>query len=292
MSTIKSSDEHLTLNADGTSKDIKFQANGVEKASIDASGNLTVTGAVTADNLTVNGTGTSNFTSTATSPIQINGTSIPTLTVRNSATPVELQMRATTTEGLVRTATNHPLAFGVNASEKMRIDSSGNVGIGQTSPSSATGVAKFLHIGSSSDAHSGLILEDNSRKWEIQNNDNLSFFAADVEKLQITSDGRGLSQFTAKAWVNFNGTSTVAIRDSHNVSSISDNGTGNYGVNFSNNIANTNYSVVLGLDFLSWDSQSGLSQSNNAGNCNIYTWRSAAQSFEDQRRIDAIIFGD
>ena len=37
MSTIKSSDEHLTLNADGSSKDIKFQANGVEKASISSS---------------------------------------------------------------------------------------------------------------------------------------------------------------------------------------------------------------------------------------------------------------
>jgi len=47
MSTIKSSDEHLTLNADGTSKDIKFQANGVEKASIDSSGNLTVSGNLT-----------------------------------------------------------------------------------------------------------------------------------------------------------------------------------------------------------------------------------------------------
>ena len=43
MSTIKSSDEHLTLNADGTSKDIKFQANGVEKASISSSGAFTST---------------------------------------------------------------------------------------------------------------------------------------------------------------------------------------------------------------------------------------------------------
>ena len=43
MSTIKSSTEHLTLNADGSGKDIKFQANGVEKASIDSSGNFTST---------------------------------------------------------------------------------------------------------------------------------------------------------------------------------------------------------------------------------------------------------
>ena len=43
MSTIKSSDEHLTLNADGSSKDIKFQANGVEKASISSTGAFTST---------------------------------------------------------------------------------------------------------------------------------------------------------------------------------------------------------------------------------------------------------
>ena len=43
MSTIKSSDEHLTLNADGASKDIKFQANGVEKASISSTGAFTST---------------------------------------------------------------------------------------------------------------------------------------------------------------------------------------------------------------------------------------------------------
>ena len=43
MSTIKSSTEHLTLNADGAGKEIKFQANGVEVASIDSTG-LTLTG--------------------------------------------------------------------------------------------------------------------------------------------------------------------------------------------------------------------------------------------------------
>jgi len=42
MSTIKSQTEHLTLNADGSGKEIKFQANGVEKAKIDANGDLHV----------------------------------------------------------------------------------------------------------------------------------------------------------------------------------------------------------------------------------------------------------
>jgi len=44
-----------------------------------------------------------------------------------------------------------------------------------------------------------------------------------------------------RAWVNFNGTGTVAIRDDFNVSSITDNGTGDYTVNFSNALADANY---------------------------------------------------
>ena len=50
---------------------------------------------------------------------------------------------------------------------------------------------------------------------------------------------------TAKAWVNFNGTGTVAIRASFNVSSITDNGTGNYTANFTVAMADANYAVSL-----------------------------------------------
>jgi hypothetical protein len=51
-------------------------------------------------------------------------------------------------------------------------------------------------------------------------------------------------QLIPTAWVNFNGTGTVAISDSENVSSITDNGTGNYSANFATNMANTNYATV------------------------------------------------
>ena len=46
---------------------------------------------------------------------------------------------------------------------------------------------------------------------------------------------------SAKAWVNFNGTGTVAIRRAFNVSSITDNGTGDYTVNFTNAMVDANY---------------------------------------------------
>ena len=49
----------------------------------------------------------------------------------------------------------------------------------------------------------------------------------------------------AKAWVSFNGTGTVAIRDNYNVSSITDVATGKYTVNFSTAMADANYSAVM-----------------------------------------------
>jgi hypothetical protein len=50
----------------------------------------------------------------------------------------------------------------------------------------------------------------------------------------------------AKAWVNFDGTGTVAIRASYNVSSITDNGTGRYAVNFTTAMVDANYSYTYG----------------------------------------------
>lgn len=49
---------------------------------------------------------------------------------------------------------------------------------------------------------------------------------------------------TAKAWVNFNGTGTIAIRAAFNVSSITDGGAGDYMVNFTAALADANYSAV------------------------------------------------
>ena len=49
--------------------------------------------------------------------------------------------------------------------------------------------------------------------------------------------------YAARAWVNFNGTGTVAIRASGNVSSITDRGTGAYTINFSTAMPDANYSV-------------------------------------------------
>jgi hypothetical protein len=54
----------------------------------------------------------------------------------------------------------------------------------------------------------------------------------------------GAVKGSAKAWVNFNGTGVVAIRASYNVSSITDNGTGDYTVNFTTALADANYATT------------------------------------------------
>jgi hypothetical protein len=53
--------------------------------------------------------------------------------------------------------------------------------------------------------------------------------------------------YLARAWVNFNGSGTVAIRGSGNVTSITDNGVGNYTVNFTTAMPDTNYSCNFGV---------------------------------------------
>ena len=63
-------------------------------------------------------------------------------------------------------------------------------------------------------------------------------------KVDTIKDTNNVEVYTCKAWVNFNGTGTVAIRESGNVSSITDNGTGDYTLNFTNSFADADYCLV------------------------------------------------
>jgi len=61
-----------------------------------------------------------------------------------------------------------------------------------------------------------------------------------------TLGGDSVETRLCRAWVNFNGTGTVAIRGSYNVSSITDNGTGDYTISFTTAMSDVNY-VVTGF---------------------------------------------
>lgn len=66
---------------------------------------------------------------------------------------------------------------------------------------------------------------------------------AGTNTTQIATTAFVRTNNNVKAWVNFNGTGTVAIRASFNVSSITDNGTGEYTINFSTALSDANYAV-------------------------------------------------
>ena len=86
--------------------------------------------------------------------------------------------------------------------------------------------------------------------------------------------------YVCRAWVNFNGTGTVAIRGSGNVSSITDNGVGNYAVSFTTAMPDANY---CGLATAGNDSSnvSGIVNSVNRG-------ASGCQIFPTLGSVDAV----
>ena len=83
--------------------------------------------------------------------------------------------------------------------------------------------------------------------------DTIAFSEGGVEAMRLDSSanlqfnsgyGSVATAYACRAWVNFNGTGTVAIRGSANVSSITDNGTGDYTVNFTTAMPDANYSAM------------------------------------------------
>jgi hypothetical protein len=97
--------------------------------------------------------------------------------------------------------------------------------------------------------------------------------------------------YGCRAWVNFNGTGTVAIRASGNVSSITDNGAGDYTVNFTTAMPDANYSVVgvssssaqtSSTAAISLNVYNGISGQTTAG-CRVVTCTSTG--FADDRAL-------
>ena len=150
--------------------------------------------------------------------------------------------------------------------ERMRIGSDGKVGIGTTNLSGdftvSNGGANGFEINPTEG--SGASNKVNSYNRSTSAYTTLQFDVLDfrvatgssaTERMRITSGGdlqfnsgygSVATAYGCRAWVNFNGTGTVAIRASGNVSSITDNGQGDYTVNFTTAMPDTNYALSGG----------------------------------------------
>lgn len=152
---------------------------------------------------------------TFTTNVSVSGTNAGFLAAVGAAGTPTHSFATDTDTGMFLPATNS-LGFSTAGSERFRINSSGAVGLSG---------ANYGSVGQT-------IITDGSGD---------PVYWGYPSKLS-TASGSAPS-YSARAWVNFNGTGTVAIRASGNVSSITDNGTGDYTVNFTTAMADANYSV-------------------------------------------------
>jgi hypothetical protein len=153
---------------------------------------------------------------------------------------------------------NTPLQILTNDVARIHVTAAGNVGIGVVAPNDKLDVDGVIRISSG-----------NVIRWVDGGNirssilgdasSNLIFSTASTERARIS--GAGLFQYNngygsvatvygCRAWINFDGTAVVSpasmtgVRGSGNVSSVLDNGTGDYTINFTTAMPDANYSVV------------------------------------------------
>lgn len=111
----------------------------------------------------------------------------------------------------------------------------------------ATPGATSLFVGQGSDGTAYVQQRDNKDLAFGTNNTVRARVKGNGEFQMNSGYGSVATAYGCRAWVNFNGTGTVAIRASGNVSSITDNGTGDYTVNFSTAMPDANYSITASV---------------------------------------------
>ena len=116
------------------------------------------------------------------------------------------------------------------------------------------------------------------------------FGGADTDLSNLSSTGENK---VCQAWVNFNGTGTLAVRDSFNVSSVTDRGTAQYTVNFATSMADTNYCGVATafIGGATNTNRSAGTSSNNIDWAYLNTWSDAGGTADVDYTM-AQYFGD
>ena len=197
---------------------------------------------------------------------------------------------------------------GVTAQDELNVDSNtlvvdstnDRVGIGTTSPDNVLHIKADAPIIKLEDNQAGgsyhQLSNSNSDGTLVMYADaggtksstaNMRFSVSGSEAMRITSDGRGLSEFTAKAWIKLH-QGNNSIYDSHNVSSISHPESGQTLVNFSNSMGDTDYCAVA---------SSGQFYTGNTGIMDFYSGsfrvvNSSSSSYTDNSYVNVIVFGD
>jgi hypothetical protein len=98
---------------------------------------------------------------------------------------------------------------------------------------------------------------------------------------------------SAKAWVNFNGTGTVAIQASMNVASLTDDGVGLYTVNLTGNMSSANYASTTGSTRSTSSSADRAASGQHAvGSCFLNNRNTSTNTDYDDDQLSLVLTGD
>ena len=243
------------------------------KVTADTTGTLVIqTGATPTTAVTVDasqnvGIGTSSPSFTAGSGVMVQNATQANYRLADGTNYVDLLQNGGA--GYLWNRATNFLSFGTSNTERMRIDSSGNVGIGTSSPTGYGTVNlnlnssgdTMIHLtnttsGTASSDGFDILLTGLNAQLINREAGYVSVYTSNTERMRIDSSGNlqfnsgygsVATAYGCRAWVNFNGTGVVAIRASGNVTSITDNGVGLYTVNLTNAMPDTNYAVCGGV---------------------------------------------
>jgi len=112
-----------------------------------------------------------------------------------------------------------------------------------------------------------------------------------LDKTAITVSGSA-PMYACRAWVNFDGTGTPTIRASGNVSSITDNGVGNYTINFTTAMPDSNYAVSYTAGQTGGGQHAGRLVTLSAGSVNVYQEQDSSNSYppSDSEIVTVAVF--
>ena len=197
-------------------------------------------------------------------------------------------INASTTAGLVQTAdTSGILALQTAGTTAVTVDASQRTAF-------VAGTAALPAITTTGDTNTGIFFPAA---------DTIAFSEGGVESMRLDSSanlqfnsgyGSVATAYGCRAWVNFNGTGTVAIRASGNVTNITDNGVGDYTVNFTTAMPDANYAPTMSCSIADGsasvvDTTASFKRSNTSFGTGSFRLQTAYNNSGTQTTLDSAI---